>query len=80
VDIGENPAAFDRYVRSRDTTRREHFSEIVRAFGVYREFYRWLLPLAMSTERGTALVEAALGEMHWRGIVAPAITIMEEPC
>ena len=46
---------------------------------MYRELYRWLLPLAMSTERGTALVEAALGEMHRRGIVAPAITI-EEPC
>ncbi len=34
----------------------------------------------MSTERGTALVEAALGEMRRRGIVAPAITTIEEFC
>jgi len=47
--LGENPAAFDRYARSRDATRREHFSEIMRTFGfrafderVYRELYRWL--------------------------------------
>lgn len=85
--LGENPAAFDRYARSRDTTRREHFSEIMRTFGfrafderVYRELYRWLLPLVMSTERGTVLVEAALGEMRRRGIVAPAITTIEELC
>ena len=54
----------------------------LRAFdeGVYRSLYGWLMPLAMSTEPGTALVEGALGEMRRRGIVAPAITTIEELC
>ena len=68
-------------------TRREHFAEIVETFGfrsfdgsAYDELREWLMPTAMSTERGTALVEAVLGEMRQRGIVAPAIATVEELC
>lgn len=68
AQIGEDPAAFDEYVKGRDTTRREHFTEIMRVFGfrsfdaeVRRDLFETLLPVAMGTDRGTALVEAALG-------------------
>lgn len=85
--LGEDPAAFDAYARERDTTRREHLSEIVETFGfrsfgaeAHREIYESVLGVAMTTERGTALVEAALEEMRRRAIVAPAITTVEELC
>lgn len=87
AQLGEKAAAFDGYAKSRDTTRREHLSEIVRAFGfgpfdaeARRELYEHLLPVATGTDRGTALVEAALAELRARGIVSPAITTVEELC
>jgi GNAT superfamily N-acetyltransferase len=87
AQVGEKAAAFDGYAKSRDTTRREHLSEIVRAFGfgpfdaeARRELYEHLLPVATGTDRGTALVEAALAELRARGIVSPAITTVEELC
>lgn len=87
AQLGEPPAAFDEYAGGRDTTRREHLSEIVRAFGfgpfaaeARRELYEFLLPVAMGTDRGTALVEAALTEMRRRSIIVPAITTVEALC
>ena len=87
AQLGEGPAAFDKYARQRDTTRREHLAEIVRTFGfrpfdagVRRELFGLLLPVAMGTDRGTALVEAALTEMRARAIVSPAIATVEELC
>jgi TnpA family transposase len=87
AQVGEDPAAFDAYAKSRDTTRREHLVEIMRTFGfrpfdaqARRELFEFLLPVAMGTDRGTALVEAALNEMRARAIVSPAITTVEELC
>ncbi len=87
AQLSGDPAAFDEYARARDTTRREHLGEIARTFGfrsfddeVRRELFESLLPVAMGTDRGTTLVEAALGQMRARGIVSPAITSVEELC
>lgn len=87
VQLGETPTAFDEYVKGRDTTRREHLIEIMRVFGfrsfdaeVRRELFEILLPVAMGTDRGTALVETALSEMRARSVVSPAITTVEEFC
>jgi hypothetical protein len=87
AQLGEHPSAFDEYAKSRDTTRREHLVEIVRSFGfrpfdaeARRELYGCLLPVAMTTDRGTALVEAALAEVRARNVVSPAITTVEEVC
>jgi hypothetical protein len=87
AQLGETPSAFDEYAKGRDTTRREHLVDIVRAFGfrpfgaeARRELYECLLPVAMTTDRGTALVEAAIEEMRALAIVSPAITTVEELC
>src|SRR5215207_3627920 len=84
--VGADPDALGDYAGAggRDTTRREHLREIVEAFGfrtfdaaAYRELSRWLLPVAMSTDSGEALVEALLEEMRTRNIVAPALYAVE---
>ena len=87
AQLGEAPAAFEAYARRRDTTRREHLAEIVRTFGfrpfdaqTRRELFGFLLPVAMGTDRGPVLVEAALTEMRAGGIVSPAIATLEELC
>ncbi len=89
AQLGEDPVVFHKYAgeAGRDTTRREHFAEIMRVFGfrsfdaeVRRELFEFLLPVAMGTDRGTALMEAALGEMRARAIVSPAMTTVEELC
>lgn len=87
AQLGEDPVAFDRYARKWDSTRREHLAEIMRTFGfrpfderARRELFEFLLPVAMGTDRGTVLVEAALGEMRALAIVSPAITTVEELC
>lgn len=61
-------------------TRREHLGEMIKTFGFrtfdtssYRELSRWLMPVAMSTDSGGALVEALLAEMRARSIVIPAL-------
>ncbi len=78
--IGVDPTVVDVYARGRDTTRREHFSEIIRVFGFkpfdasgYRELSRWLGQVAAGTDSGPALVEAVLAEMRRRKIVIPGI-------
>ena len=89
AQLGEDPAAFDVYASGagRDTTRREHLVEIMRTFGfrpfderARRDLFEFLLSVAMGTDRGTALVEAALSEMRARAILSPAITTVEELC
>ena len=68
----------------RDTTRREHLSEIVETFGfryfgeeTRGELSGWLAGVAAQTDSGLALVEALLEEMRRRGVVAPAISAAE---
>lgn len=87
--VGADPDALGNYAggpegRGRDTTRREHLREIVDTFGfrafdasAYRELSRWLLPVAMGTDSGEALVEALFEEMRSRNIVAPAFYTVE---
>ena len=89
AQVGEAPTVFPKYAgeAGRDTTRREHLVEIMRTFGfrsfdnrARRELFEFLLPVAIGTDRGTALVETALSEMRARAIVSPAITTVEELC
>lgn len=85
--IGAKPAAMKEYAgeAGRDTTRREHFSEITREFGVcqfdasaYRELSGWLAQgAAMGTDSGVALVETLLEEIRRRRIVVPGIFTVE---
>lgn len=73
AQLGADPRAMDSYAGSadgkagRDTTRREHLSEIVETFGfryfgedVRSELSGWLAGVAAQTDSGLALVEALL--------------------
>jgi TnpA family transposase len=84
AQVGVDPAAIDDYARERDATRREHLLDLQRAFGfrpfdagAYRELAAWLLPAALSTDSGVALVAALLEELRARRIVAPALSTVE---
>jgi TnpA family transposase len=79
-----DPVVLEEYARERDTTRREHLLEIQRTFEfrpfstqTYRELAAWLLPTALSTDSGMALVTALVEEMRVRKIVAPALYQVE---
>ena len=68
----------------RDTTRREHISEIRNTFRYrtftaieYKELAKWLFPIAMSTDKGTVLVDELIKEMRARKIVVPGIYTVE---
>ncbi len=82
--IGVDPVAMDAYARGRDTTRREHLSEIIKTFGFmpfdtarYRELSRWLMQVAGGTDSGPALVEAVLAEIRRRKVAVPGIYTVE---
>lgn len=79
-----SPLVIQNYGRGRDTTRREHLIKIrntleFRTFTLkeYRELARWLLPIAMKTDKGHLLVEALITEMRKRKIILPAIYAIE---
>ncbi|MBD2628128.1 Tn3 family transposase [Trichormus variabilis] len=68
----------------RDTTRREHLVEIQNIFGfhsfnisTYKLLSKWLLPFAISSDQGMALVGALIDEMRFRKIIIPAISTVE---
>ena len=82
--LGVDAAGFAEYARERDTTRREHLLEIERAFGFrfftahdYRALAAWLLPTALSTDDGLALVSAVSEELRVRQLIAPALSTIE---
>lgn len=82
--IGVPTTAFAQYALSRDTTRREHFQEIVslgafRSFDaeVQRELAVLLLPAALSTDSGIRLIESLVVEMRSRRIVLPSLSTLE---
>ena len=89
--LGEDPKAMDSYAgrgagggAGRETTRREHLSEIhgllgLRPFdgGAREELRAWLVGVAAMTDSGLALVEALLEEMRRRRIVVPALYAAE---
>ena len=82
VDV--EPAELSRYAQGRDTTRREHFLEVLAAGKfqtfqeeVQRDITAWLLPTALSTDSGVQLLEALVREMQGRRIVLPALSTLE---
>ncbi|MDP9411718.1 MAG: Tn3 family transposase [Actinomycetota bacterium] len=92
--LGEDPGEIGSYVggakagaegkAGRETTRREHLSEIygllgLRPFdgGAREELRAWLVGVAAMTDSGLALVEALLEEMRRRSIVVPALYAVE---
>lgn len=84
IQLGISPSAIKNYARGRDTTRQEHLIKIRSALGFrtftlkdYRELARWLLPIAMKTDKGHLLVEALIIEMRKRKIILPAVYAVE---
>ena len=78
-----DPAIITEYSQ-RDTTRREHLTEIQNNFGfhtfntsTYKQFSKWLLPFAISSDKGMALVGALIDEMRLHQIIIPAISTVE---
>jgi TnpA family transposase len=78
-----HPALFNRYA-TRTQTRSEHFSELQRYFGFRpftaarkQELREFLLPIALSTTRGLALITAALEELRARKILLPGLVTLE---
>ncbi len=68
----------------RDTTRREHLTKIQQLFEYssfrisdYKRLSKWLMQLALSTDKGIALVEALVEEMRRCKIIIPAISTVE---
>lgn len=68
----------------REPTRSEHLREIEKAFGfrpfnafTYREMAKWLLPTALSIDKGIGLVTALIEEMRIRRIIIPALSTVE---
>jgi TnpA family transposase len=81
--LGLDAAQFENYAE-RDQTRREHVLEIQAALGLrpftrtlYRELAAWLLPTALATDHGPALVAALLEELRARRIVCPPLPAIE---
>ena len=81
--LGLDAAQFGNYAE-RDQTRREHVLEIQAALGLrpftralYRELAAWLLPTALVTDHGPALVTALLEELRARRIVCPPLPAIE---
>jgi len=73
-----------QYAAEREATRFEHLAELQKAYAFrqftardYREFSAWLMPLALSTDAGPALVGALIEEMRDRHIIIPGITTVE---
>ncbi|WP_420820972.1 Tn3 family transposase [Shimazuella alba] len=83
--IGISPDSLKNYAGSRGgETRREHLRKIRNQFGYraftskeYRELAHWLLPTAMSTNKGIILVESLVTEMRNRKVILPAIYTIE---
>lgn len=83
--VGEDPRSMDAYAKGRESTRREHLSEISNTFGfrlfdedVRDELRAWLVEVAAMTDSGAALVEALLEEVRDRSVIAPALYTVEE--
>ncbi len=69
---------------ARAPTRYEHLDTIRAAFGIrgfaqtnFREMSSWLLPVALATTRGEAVVDTLLSELRRRSIAAPGPTVIE---
>ncbi len=83
TQVGVDPEAFEAY-GERENTRREHLAEIERLFGYrsfdedgQRELAQWLLPTALGTDSGVAIVAALVEGMRERKIIIPALSTLE---
>ena len=81
--IGSEPKAFAGYAR-RDETRWEHLGELQNYLGVrpfrredYRAAARAALDEAIGSDRGDTIVAAQVAHLRRRGILLPAMTILE---
>ncbi|MCY1703865.1 Tn3 family transposase [Deinococcus sp. SL84] len=81
--LGIDPAEYPAYA-NRETTRREHFVELVQHLGyqtlslaLNREMRAWLIPLAVVTPQPFALMSALLDELRRRKILVPRIGVLE---
>jgi TnpA family transposase len=79
-------SAWGEYAQ-RDETRREHLLELqthygIRSFtlGQYRLLAAWLLSTALQTNRGIALVRAAIEELRRRSVIVPRLPVLERLC
>lgn len=77
------PTVFEQYAQ-RDTTRREHLSELQQTYGYetftpshYNKLKAWLQPIAAGTSQAIVLVNEVLAELQRRRIIAPAISTIE---
>jgi hypothetical protein len=79
-------SAWDEYAQ-RDETRRERLLELqnhygIRSFtlGLYRSLAGGLLPTALQTNRGAALVRVAIEELRRQLVNIPRLPLLERPC
>lgn len=78
---------WQEYISARDTTRREHLSELYRylelkAFNgaLQKECIQYLLPQSTRTDRGILIAEELLKYLHQRRIIVPGIDVVERTC
>ncbi len=78
---------WQEYISGRDTTRREHLSELYRylelkAFNgaLQKECIQYLLPQSTRTDRGILIAEELLKYLHQRRIIVPGIDVVERTC
>ena len=84
--LGIDPVHLGDYAE-RDQTRRAHLIEIQATFeyhtftrSLYRALSGWLLPTALATEQGSALVATLLEELRVRHIICPPLPVVERLC
>lgn len=75
------------YLSGRDTTRREHLTELYRYLGVkaftnkiQQDCVANLLPMATRTDKGILLAEELLGYLQRNSVIIPAIDVVERTC
>jgi TnpA family transposase len=79
-------SVWDEYAQ-RDETRREHLLVLQNHYGIrsftlgqYRSLAAWLLSTALQTNRGVALVRAAIEELRRRSVIIPRLPVLERLC
>ncbi|HDS6532743.1 TPA: Tn3 family transposase [Klebsiella aerogenes] len=75
------------YLSGRDTTRREHLTELYRYLGVkaftgkiQQNCITHLLPMATRTDKGILLAEELLVWLRQNNVIIPAIDVVERTC
>jgi hypothetical protein len=82
--LGVDPAAVGSYAQACPATWRQHLKGIRREFGfqpftadLLPELSDWLLPQALATDQGLALLTALIEELRRRHIILPALSTLE---